>query len=159
MHLKPSKHHRSKKKGKSSSSSSSSKKLAEALFTLTSMGHFDMGPTQGSDQTQRTKRFLVDGSYGKYEPFEIYRDLCESVSNFELVTRAINSDLQEVDILPNTWIWTTHCTRSDSLCPSIGEWPQGFVICSMLGPLIFQTCRSDHLYRTLSKECLCLKMW
>ena len=52
---------------------------------------------------------------------EIYRDVCRSFSTFEIVKVAINDALQSVEVLPNTWVWTTKCSQPDSSCSTIGK--------------------------------------
>ncbi|ELU18399.1 hypothetical protein CAPTEDRAFT_213103 [Capitella teleta] len=94
----------------------SATRLKEALALF---AHADR-TTSDEDLAPRTKRFRLDAD--DYEAAsvlpEIYRDMCPSVSKFELVTSAYNEWMQQVEILPNTWVWTTYCVRPDSPCPA-----------------------------------------
>ena len=111
----------------------------DTLSLIASLGKLQSKPAD-SLPMDRTKRFQEENSQAEYDEFpelpEIYRDMCRSRSTFELVSSAINDALLEVEVLPNTWIWTTRCLRNDSPCPSVGQ--------SRL--LLSLKHKSDHLY-------------
>ena len=53
--------------------------------------------------------------------YKYYYEACESFSAFEQITSSVNDNLETVEILPNTWIWTTHCMNKQQGCRGLGR--------------------------------------
>ncbi|XP_013383174.1 uncharacterized protein LOC106153693 [Lingula anatina] len=49
-----------------------------------------------------------------------YYHVCSSVSDFEIISVAMNDNLDEVQVLPNTWVFTTKCRMPSHSCYGIG---------------------------------------
>ena len=58
--------------------------------------------------------------------YKYYYEACESFSAFEQITSSVNDNLETVEILPNTWIWTTHCMNKQQGCRGLGRLDMNF---------------------------------
>ncbi|CAH1782876.1 unnamed protein product [Owenia fusiformis] len=56
----------------------------------------------------------------QHKDTKMFVDACKSKSQFERVTTGINMDMETVEVLPNTFVWTSKCVKENSKCHSYG---------------------------------------
>ena len=53
--------------------------------------------------------------------FVVYKEACESISEFEQIQTGVNDRMERVTVLSNTWVWTTRCRFVRASCNGAGK--------------------------------------
>ena len=71
--------------------------------------------------TTQNSAYYIDDLVDDTQTIEFYRDICQSRNGFEMISTAINDHLENVEVLPNTWVWSSKCVTPSQPCSSIGK--------------------------------------